>query len=268
MFGGLCAARALGDNVARGYITVDTVSNCTTRKPSDAGYFAAGGTGDATDENVLWGDYFYIDPVTGAAEGNPLVHIVADPTDVETTTPGAYTFYGRYVGWTAVDNRRPLATNFGVRYLDGGSFSGGANLVVWRDSKINQAPFACPVVDSSRPSWYRLGQELLVIFDEQEQAAVPTSIAMSPQSGFSPFPAATQRVVVGSADLPVPFNFGWIYLDLNTTVTPAGAVPPSDPAGAQGWVAVKLIGSGLFSVGYDAIQLDNAIHPTHNVIVP
>src|SRR4029077_12607851 len=114
--GNLCSGRALGDNVARGYITVDAVSDCTIRKPSDAGYFAAGGTGDATDQNVLWGDYFYLNPATGAAEGNPLVHIVADATDPETTTPGEYTFYGRYVGWAAADKRPPLAAHLALRH--------------------------------------------------------------------------------------------------------------------------------------------------------
>ena len=53
-----CAGRAFGDNIARGYITVDTVNNCTLRFPGDAGYFLSGGTGDATNQNVLWGDYF------------------------------------------------------------------------------------------------------------------------------------------------------------------------------------------------------------------
>src|SRR6185295_1562319 len=50
-----CAGRAFGDNIARGYITVDTVNNCTLRFPGDTGYFASGGTGDATNQNVLWG---------------------------------------------------------------------------------------------------------------------------------------------------------------------------------------------------------------------
>ncbi|HSS79209.1 MAG TPA: hypothetical protein VLV54_20990, partial [Thermoanaerobaculia bacterium] len=35
LFSGLCSGRALGDNIARGYITVDTVNNCTLRLPSD-----------------------------------------------------------------------------------------------------------------------------------------------------------------------------------------------------------------------------------------
>src|SRR5262245_49542724 len=39
VFGGLCAGRNFGDNIARGYITVDTVNNCTLRFPGDPGYF-------------------------------------------------------------------------------------------------------------------------------------------------------------------------------------------------------------------------------------
>src|SRR5258707_14460689 len=56
LFSGLCSGRALGDNIARGYITVDTVNNCTLRLPSDPAYFA----NDITFQNVLWGDYFYV----------------------------------------------------------------------------------------------------------------------------------------------------------------------------------------------------------------
>ena len=38
--GGLCLGRYLGDRVARGYVTVDTVGGCTARLPGDPGYFA------------------------------------------------------------------------------------------------------------------------------------------------------------------------------------------------------------------------------------
>src|SRR5262249_5608351 len=53
--GGLCLGRNLGDRIARGYVTVDTVNNCTMRTPADPGYF--GVNGDATDQNVLWGSW-------------------------------------------------------------------------------------------------------------------------------------------------------------------------------------------------------------------
>src|SRR4051812_27668484 len=107
VLGGLCAGRDLGDNIARGYITIDTVNNCTLRFPGDPGYFLPGGTGDATNQNVLWGDYFYVDESQNYASGNPLVHIEASATDAETSLSGQYTFYGRYVNWTAADNREP-----------------------------------------------------------------------------------------------------------------------------------------------------------------
>jgi len=108
-----------------------------------------------------------------------------------------------------------------------------------------------------------LGQEGIVIFDEQEQAQVPQSIPFSPQQqGLIPFPAETQRVVVGGSDLPVPFNFGWFYLNLNTSVVP-NVNPPDDPAAAQAWVAMTMNSGGQFSVGFDAIQIDNATRPVH-----
>ncbi len=265
--GGRCAGRALGDNIARGYITVDTVNNCTLRFPGDPGYFGPGGTGDATDQNVLWGDYFYINDGANFADGNTLVHIEASGTNPETSVAGNYTFYGRYDGWTAVDNREPLATNFAARFVTGGLFDGGTSLFVWRDSKVNQTPFTCPVVAGVRPAWYPLGQEAIVIFDEQEQPQVPQSFPVSPQppqQGLIPFPAEAQRTEVGGAGLPVaPYNFGWLYLNLNTTVAAAGANPPEDPAAAQAWVTIEMKAGGRFSVGYDAVKLDSACTALH-----
>jgi hypothetical protein len=265
--GGRCAGRAFGDNVARGYITVDTVNNCTLRFPGDPGYFGPGGSGDATNQNVLWGDYFYINNSQNFADGNTLVHIEASGTNPETSTAGQYTFYGRYDGWTAVDNREPLATNFAARFVTGGLFDGGTSLFVWRDSKVNQTPFTCPAVAGVRPPWYPLGQEAIVIFDEAEQPQVPQSFPVSPQppqQGLIPFPAEAQRTEVGGADLPVaPYNFGWLYLNLNTTVAAAGANPPEDPAAAQAWVTIEMKAGGRFSVGYDAVKLDSACIALH-----
>ena len=89
-----------------------------------------GGSGDATNQNVLWGDYFYVNSAQNLADGNPLVHIEASATNPETSTSGQYTFYGRYdtPPFNADDNREPLATNFAIRFLNGGTFSGGTDL--------------------------------------------------------------------------------------------------------------------------------------------
>src|SRR4029078_13626296 len=78
-----CAAQAFGDNILRGYVTVDTVNNCTLRFPSDLGYFGQGASGDATNQNVLWGDYFYVNSGENFASGDPLVHIEASATNPE-----------------------------------------------------------------------------------------------------------------------------------------------------------------------------------------
>jgi hypothetical protein len=267
ILGGLCAGVAHGDNIARGYITIDTVNNCTLRFPGDAGYFPAG-AGDVTNQNVLWGDYFYVNSGQNFAQGETLVHVEASATNPETSVAGEYTFYGRYVAWTATDNREPLTTNFAVRYINGGAFTGGTDLIVWRDSKVNQGAFTCPAVLNSRPSWYPLGQEGIVIFDEQENPEVPTTLPVSPQppgTSIIPFPEEAQRTAVDGASFPVSFDFGWLFLDLNTTVTAAGANPPEDPLAAQAWVTAVMDADGRFSVGFDAIQLDNATNANHGV---
>jgi hypothetical protein len=274
---GGCAGLAYSDNIARGYVTVDTVNNCTLRFPGDIGYFAAGGTGDATNQNVLWGDYFYVNARENTSSGETLVHVEASATHPETSVPGEYTFYGRYVGWTAADNREAISDAFAARYLNGGPFAGGTDLLVWRDSKVKQGAFKCGTV----PAWYPLGQVSIVIYDEQEHASVPMTIPVSPQppgQALVPFPAEAQRVTVGGPAFPIPFKFGWIYLNLDTMVTAAGAVPPEDPMLAQAFVSIvlyggsitpsslirasaKIGGKGRFSGGFGSVILGGAGTP-------
>jgi hypothetical protein len=173
------------------------------------------------------------------------------------------------VNWTAIDNREPLSTTFATRYVNGGGFTGGTDLICWRDAKIDQAPFTCPVVAGARPPWYPLSPEQVVIFDEQENPVVQQGTPFSPppqNSGPLPCPAEAQRTKVGGAGLPVPFPFGWLWLNLNTTVTVAGDNPREDPAAAQAWVTTVMSAAGRFSVGYDAIQLDSATRASHQIL--
>lgn len=266
---GLCSGQRLGDRSARGYVTVDTVNACNLDFPFTPGYFVNGGIGTATNQNVLWGDYFYVNSGQSFAQGETLVHIEASATDPETSVPGQYTFYGRYVGWTAADNREPLATHFAIRFVNGGIFSGGTELRVWRDSKVNQGAFACPVATGLRPPWYPLGQEQIVIFDEEENPEVPVTLPVSPPrpgASLVPFPAETNCIVVDGPGLPVNPTFGWLFLNLNTTVAAAGSNPPEDPAAAQAWVMTILDAEGRFSVGFDAVRLDSAMRADHGAI--
>jgi hypothetical protein len=272
---GGCAGRDHGDGLLRGYVTVDTVNNCTARLPGDPGYFISGGVGDATNQNVLWGDYIRIDKATRRMHAESLVHVEASSTDPETSVPGEYTFYGRLVGFTAADNREPLATTFAVRYVNTNApgFPQRTTLVTWRDPKVPQGDFPCGNV----PTWFPLAQEQIVIFDEQENPELPPTSPVSPQppgTVLIPFPGAAQRVRVGGPDLPVGFTRGWMYLNLNTSVTVASGDPPEDPAAAQAWVSVVQedadVGAygvrGHFSAGYGAVALDSAANASHFVV--
>ena len=256
VFGGLCSGVDNGDNIARGYITIDNVNFCTLRFPDSCatGYFIPGGNGDANNINQLWGDYFYVDSANNFAQGETLVHVEAS----NLLTGGAnYTFYRRYCP-NGEDQREGLANTFAVRFLNGGVFDGGTDLLVWRDAKRSIAPFSCAL---TAPTPFPLGENQIVIFDEQENPDVPQTSPFSPPIpgiGFSPFPWEAQRTAVGGPDFPVPFDFGWLYLNLNSTV--AGSQVPFEPL-MQNWVTAVMDADGRFSVGFDAMQLSNVTEP-------
>jgi hypothetical protein len=123
---------------------------------------------------------------------------------------------------------------------------------------VSAQTFTC----GSSPAWYPLGQEQIRAFDEQEHIEAPAFSA-------PPFPAATQRVTVGSAALPTTAFSGWLYLNLNT---PGGSPnPPEDPLAAQAWVTVlqrvqQGPNGGRYDVGFRAVRLDSAASASHLVI--
>src|ERR1700753_494280 len=110
----LCAGSSHQGSLVTGYITVDTVSRCTppsvanaVNTPADPLYFAKGGNGLANDDNVLWGDVFYLNPPQNQAASQPAIAVLADPQFFEA---GDYTFYGRYGGFDSRDDRVPLSS--------------------------------------------------------------------------------------------------------------------------------------------------------------
>jgi hypothetical protein len=257
-FGGLCAGIDHGDRIARGYVTVDTVNFCSTNFPPDVGYFISGGAGTAANQNVLWGDYFYVYPEQNFSQGETLVHIEAAslPDFVEGVGAGSYTFYYRYS--LGADNREGLGNIFAVRYIDGGAFDGGTSLLTWRDAKRTINPFSCAL---PFPAPFPLGQNQVVVFDEEENFEVPEGCTVSPcppTQGLQPFPWEAQRTLVRSSALPTTPNFGWIYLNLNSAV--AGSQVPFEPL-MQNWVTAIMDAKGTMSIGFDALQLGNVTDP-------
>lgn len=262
LFGGLCAGQALGGKkaTARGFITIDTVNNCTARFPGDPGYFSFG---DATNQNVLWGDYAMIDKKKKVAHGDALIHIQASASDPLTSTPGNYTFYDKFVADTAADYRQPLATVYAGRFVNDPKdpvFPSGTSVIAWRDTKISQHPFTC----GHLPNPFPLNNEQIVVFDEQEnpEIPVPPPIPPFPSTELAPFPAAAQIVKIGGPAFPISTTAGWILFNLNTTV--AGQVGPAvDPSAAQSAVTMVLESKGKYSAAYRAVNLDSATDPRH-----
>lgn len=249
-----CAGANYGDNIARGYITIDDVNSCSLLFPASPGYFVSGGLGIADNDNVLWGDYFYVNPGQNFAQGETMVHVEADATVFN--TPGEYTFYGRYVAGTAADNREPLATTFAARYLSGGGFTGGTDLIVWRDSKFPPGA-SC----TTGPNYGELFEQQIVVFDEFENPL--TVVTGGPSGQPSPGAACTfcdeaQRVEVGGDGITTNADFGWVYLNLNHATENDATLGPGYVNIAQAWVMATMDAEGRFSVGFDAIQLDNA----------
>jgi hypothetical protein len=259
-----CVGVNYGDGIARGYVTVDSVTTCNLEFPSTPGYF----TGVADFRNILWGDYFYVDPANEFAQGETLVHIeacvpgngfigyVGNGAGFCPFGAGDFTFYSRYVGNTGVDQREGLASQFAVRYITGGLFDGGTDYIVWRDSRSTDIVGGpCPAENDF--VWYPLNQELVVAFDEEEnneELCFTTSDVSPPTGGQQTcFPIETGRynvrssAVPGSQSLDPSFDFGWMFLDLDLT----GAQP------SQAWVTAVMSALGRFSVGFDAIQLDS-----------
>jgi hypothetical protein len=259
-----CVGVDYDDNIARGYVTVDTVTTCNLDFPSTPGYF----TGVADFRNLLWGDYFYVEPGENFAQGETLVHIeacapgngylgfVGNGAGHCPFGPGDFTFYSRYVSNLGTDQREGLASQFAVRYITGGLFDGGTDYIVWRDSRSTDIiGGSCPAENDF--AWYPLNQDLVVAFDEEENSEELCFLEsdVSPPTGGQQtcFPIETGRynvevsAVPGSQSLDPSFDFGWMFLDLDLTSV----------VESQAWVTAIMSAEGRYSVGFDAVQLDS-----------
>ncbi len=253
---GNCAGSKQQDNILRGYVTVDTVNACNLFFPSDWALYAP----FVTDQNVLWGDYFYVNGGQEFAQGETLVHIESCPTCF---VPGDHTFYGRYNAATADDSREALPTTEAARFVNGGGFDGGTDFLIWREANSADSAYSCTLQGPA--SWYPLESTQIVIFDEQEQP-------VTAEECLSGDPTCEQTVTIPNeanridvaTDLLAPFNFGWAYLNLQHNNP--GFVAIYGDAFAQSWTTAVMDASGRFSVGFDAVQLDNANTPNTTII--
>jgi hypothetical protein len=240
---GNCAGSKQPDtNVLRGYVTVDTVNACNLFFPSDWAFYDT----YVTDQNVLWGNVVYVDPSRNLAQGDTLVHIEACPTCF---APGNHTFYGRYSGASAADAREPLPTKMAALYENGSS----TDFLVWREADESDTAYNCAL--QGPPTWYPLGFLEVLIFDEKE-TMVNAEECWWGDPTCTPtvrIPNEANRINVASG-LLAPYASGWMQLNLqHNEVNPIYGDPH-----AQMWLTTVTESGGQYSVGFPAIQLDNA----------
>ena len=176
--------------------------------------------------------------------------------------PGDHTFYGRYNGATAVDQREALPTTLAARYVTGGAFTGGTDFIVWREGNQANAAYSCSALGPA--AWYPLDATQIVLFDEEEN---PTSSNSCPSGDpncnqMVTIPNEAQRINVATTLLPES-DFGWAYLNLGHSKI----VGVYGDSFAQAWVITNMSAEGRYEAGFDAIQLDNANTP-NTIIIP
>jgi len=247
-FGDCAGSGRAGPNVATGFVTIDVAQQCsaTIRYPGHSGYFVAGGTGIAGNANLLVGDFFFADTAENYAQGNEAVAIVAD----EARFGGQpATFYRAWVAQSGDDARAPLGTRYRSRYMNGGAFSGGTDLVVWTEPEtITPQAVTC----GARPSFVNPCQFLrTTAFDENAIGQTPEFDTLVTE--------LAAKLSVGSAVVPVAAPFGFVdvenRIEIDCLSTPAGDIP------LQLWVMPISSASGRFSVGLNAHRTADELCP-------
>jgi hypothetical protein len=262
---------------AIGYITIDVVSNCTSRLPTDPLYY----TKDLLFDNVLIGDYQQLGPALAGttsesfdAGSNAMVHIRAVPegggigSNAATALP--YTFYDRYTPAASrtSDRRQPLPSTFAARFVQGGPAAYGTNLNIWREGFGSGS-----CTDAGNSATMDVAE--VVRFDEHEN---PFTLGRDSMVSRPRLPATSST---SSSDPSYPAMLssdlgGWLYLNLNNGgsatysaahdgLAPIAATTTAGPRPSQNWVTVTMFGTPIINnrvaAEFDAASLGNGCSP-------
>ena len=235
----LCSGIDFGDNVARGYITIDAMNEAGAGFPFEDGYFVDGGNGKASNRNVLWGDYTYVDPANNFAESERMVHVEAQNIIFKGQTV-VNSFYRFFVSQDGRDNREFVPGIWGAGYDQRAEGFAGTSLFYWREPGGIIDPFNCAI---GRPPGFPLLTNQIVAFDEQEN---PESVI---DQGLFPNAAGSTNVM----ELNLPFEKGWLFLDMRLALAPPKGTPTFE--NRQAFVFVRTDSEGRFSRGFAATPL-------------
>jgi hypothetical protein len=237
---GLCyGSQEGGGTTALGFVTIDVIDRCAQdiRNPLDEGYFGEGGV--ASDRNVIYGDLFALNPGQDFAQGFDLVHLVADAElyGEATDTP---TFYHPFTSLRE-DVRSPVGAGWSARYLAGGAFDGGTDLVLWLSPRIFGEAVGWECGSTPFDGVERVGWMFVV---HGQGSTYGTRWSLTP-------PAHAWKLTVGGDDLQVTQPFGVLEifpLSINDLFS-----PPFGPW--RGWAGATYSASGRFSVGINSIRI-------------
>ena len=231
-----CSGTDFSDSVARGYITVDVMNQCSVdMRAGSPGYDAMLWVG-----GVLSGDVQYVDPELNFAQGEAVPALEGMPS----VPQGTYSFYGALVGGAENAAREPLPTRWAVPHLA----SEESSVVVWRDRKRVMAPFEC-----GTDAQHNVASQSILHRDATGERVATATNGQS-------VPRAAQRVAVPTGTnfagdtIQAPAKTGWLELDLNHDQ------PPANPYGdvAQSYVLGVMSQHGRWSTGVPGVQLDGA----------
>lgn len=275
----VCANRRVGGTHtnARGYLTIDVVSTCSTKFADNPDFIRK----ELLFDNVLIGDYQQVDGHFMSAQAEPMVHIRAIPEGGPAGSyPGTnlpYTFYDRYTVTfppataRTFDRRQPLPSSFAARWIDNGR-DVKTHYKLWREG-LTVGTQSC--ADAQRNSAMPFEA---IRFDEQEN-----SFSSNWCHVVQPFCAAVRALPaaarVSTSSFPFPDNVsnaqgGWMYINLSNggsdfySANGYSGVTPFAPEGSntktrpsQGWVIVSMSAEGRFALDLDAAQLGNGCTP-------
>jgi hypothetical protein len=245
---GLCRGSDRGEtSVAVGYVTVDILRDCsqTIRYPTDEGYFGRDDTGLAAPANWLYGDWFLVEPSGDLAQGGELVHLVADPDFFEGKIVPS--FYNTFSNDSVADGRLPLSSRWQTRFFQGGAFDGGTEFLLWLGPLEPGVPLECglnPPSDSilSLIHQFRIRSESGEDFFE-----------LTPNI-YRSAPAYTRRFRMDELNLTGSPTSGLLEIFNYAT---CGVCSPPEQFPMQSWVIPLYTAEQRFSVGMNAVRLDD-----------
>jgi hypothetical protein len=247
---GFCHGSPVDDGLLTGFATVDVINDCSTtiRNPGQAGYFTSGGAGVASNQNHLWGDFFLVDPSQDLAQGFEAVTLRSN-----TDLTADQTFYRRLPN-SSGSNREPLSSKFSTRYLNGGTFDGGTDLLVWREWG-GAEPDAC----NENPVEFNLHRLNAKFFDEAGNELT----IIDPEIGGRLLPILAERVTIkDGGDFEPTADFGKVELELTASENQGGAIGvPVPDVPLQSWIGAYMSAQNRFSVGIQAIRRNDLCSP-------